>query len=180
METLVLNVAEIPVSVIPIRRAVTLILSDKAIIREAYPEMFYRSAIREIPSPSVIQCTHSDYMPKKYTNILPFTRKNVYIRDRGVCQYCGRKVSLSSFSFDHVIPKCLGGRSLWSNIVVACFRCNAAKGHKSTDKFKEPLTKPYAPKLSKAAPAHLVNKIANTIPIESWEDFIYWEIILEQ
>jgi 5-methylcytosine-specific restriction endonuclease McrA len=94
--------------------------------------------------------------------------------------YCGKKVSLNSMSFDHMIPRILGGTTCWENIVLSCFKCNSKKGGKHPDKFKWPIIMPYAPKLDKAAPAHLVNKIASEIIEETWEDFIYWEVILEK
>jgi len=96
MESLVLNIMTIPVSIVPYRRAVTLVRSEKAIVIESYPDTLIRSASFSMQIPSVIQCTHSDYIPKKYVKVLPFTRKNVYLRDHGRCQYCGHKVGLNS------------------------------------------------------------------------------------
>mgnify|MGYP001224177196 CR=1 FL=1 len=180
MESLVLNLMAIPVSIVPSIRAVTLVMSQKAVVLESYPDTFMRSASFSMQIPSVIQCTQSSYIPKKYVKILPFTRKNVYIRDQGRCQYCGRKVGLNAFSFDHVIPRCKGGLSVWENIVICCMKCNAEKGSKSLSRYKRPLLKqPFAPRLDKAAPAHLVNKIATEIPHITWTDYIYWNIILE-
>ena len=108
-------------------------------------------------------------------------RKNVFIRDGGQCQYCGKKVTLNSFTFDHVIPRCRGGRSVWENIVVSCLRCNGQKGRKSAkDYHRALLRQPYAPRLTKAAPTYLVNKINTEITIDSWRDFIYWQVVLEK
>jgi 5-methylcytosine-specific restriction endonuclease McrA len=181
MESLVLNLMAIPVSIVPYRRAVTLVVSNKAVVLESYPDMRFRSASVDMLIPSVIQCTQSDYIPKRYVKILPFTRKNVYIRDQGHCQYCGRKVGLNSFSFDHVTPRCRGGLSVWENIVICCMKCNSEKGSKSLSKYKRPLLRqPFAPRLDKAAPAHLVNKIATEIPTKTWIDYIYWHVILEE
>jgi len=56
-----------------------------------------------------------------------FSRLNVYMRDRGQCQYCARKVTFSAFEFEHVVPRSQGGRTGWSNIVVACHDCNQRK-----------------------------------------------------
>jgi 5-methylcytosine-specific restriction endonuclease McrA len=180
MESLVLNTMAIPVSIVPYRRALTLVVAQKAIVLESYPDTLIRASSFSMQIPSVIQCTHSDYFPRKFVNILPFTRKNVYIRDGGKCQYCGHKVGLSSFSFDHVTPRCRGGSSCWTNVVLCCLRCNSEKGSKSLGKYKRPLLRhPYAPKLDKAAPAHLVNKIAAEIPHISWRDYVYWNLILE-
>jgi 5-methylcytosine-specific restriction endonuclease McrA len=182
METLVLNIGLIPVSVVPIRRAVSLIASDKAVAMASYEGTGYRSAEGLfIPFPSVIKCTKSTYIPKHFTNVLPFNRKNVYIRDHGCCMYCGKKVSLSEFTFDHVIPRDSGGKTWWDNIVISCTKCNGQKGNKHVNRYKRQLIRaPYVPKLSKAAPIHVVKKLAAEIPHETWIDYIYWNIILER
>jgi len=195
MESLVLNSFAIPVSVIPIKRAITLVATKKAIALANYENTIIRSSgivihdsilmrsknsLISMAVPSVIQCVHSNYMPKKYVNVLPFSRQNVYIRDGGCCMYCGRKVSISNFTFDHVIPRCDGGKTTWDNIVISCMKCNAQKGRRSVNNYKRALIrKPFAPRLDKAAPAHLVSKIAAEIPHKTWIDYIYWNVILE-
>lgn len=190
MQTLVLNTYKTPISVVPSKRAVVLVLTQRAISLANYDDTLMRSAGSNFPSthknivismpiPSVIQCTDTDFIPRHYTKILPFNRRNVYIRDKGRCCYCDRKVSINEFSFDHVLAQSHGGQTTWENIVLACHRCNAKKGDRPVSKFKELIRKPYAPRLDKAAPAYLVNKIAAEIPHETWADFIYWSIILQ-
>ena len=197
LQTLVLNTASIPISIVPYKRILNRVHNGSAHVLKSYEgtwiksagfnvsmfssgfEKFSNASCIAMPIPSVIQCLHTNYIPE-FTNILPFNRKNVYIRDGGICQYCGRKVSLNSFSFDHVIARSLGGRSEWSNIVICCLRCNAEKGSKSLDRYKRKLLRqPFVPKLNKAAPIHIVNKIASEIPHETWTDFLYWHIILD-
>ena len=179
MQTLVLNIGQVPVSIVPVKRAISLITTDKAIALENY-NVTYRSANFTMFVPSVIKCTKSDYVPKHYTDILPFNRKNVYIRDGGRCMYCGRKVSLNDFTFDHVISRTAGGRTWWDNIVVSCFRCNGQKGHMHLNKYKRKLLhQPYIPRLSKAAPSHIVRRLAAEIPHETWVDYLYWNVILK-
>jgi 5-methylcytosine-specific restriction endonuclease McrA len=179
METLVVNIGLIPVSIVPCRRAISLIASDKAIALANYENEFYHSSNFVLALPSVIKCTKSNYVPRHFTNVLPFTRKNVYIRDGGCCMYCGKKVSLSEFTFDHVVAKDKGGKVWWDNIVVSCTRCNGQKGNKSLHRYKRQLIRaPYIPKLSKAAPAHVVRKLSSEIPHETWLDYIYWNIEL--
>ena len=179
METLVLNIGLVPVSIVTCRRAVSLIASDKAISLVDYDNQFYHSTNFTLALPSVIKCTKSNYIPKIFTNVLPFNRKNVYIRDGGSCMYCGKKVSLSEFTFDHVIPQKLGGKTCWDNIVVSCTKCNGQKGCKSANNYKRQLLrKPFAPKLDKAAPTHIVRRLSAEIPHITWLDFIYWNISL--
>lgn len=179
MDTLVLNCGSVPVSVVPHRRAIVLVECKGAVPLETYERTYSISNETKL-IPSVIQCVHSKYIPKNYTNVLPFNRRNVYIRDAGHCMYCGKKVSLSNFTFDHVIPRCEGGETCWTNIVVSCMRCNSHKGRKSVKNYKRLIRKPFAPKLDKAAPKQLVNKIASEeIQHETWSDYIYWNVILE-
>jgi 5-methylcytosine-specific restriction endonuclease McrA len=179
METLVLNLGMIPISIVPVRRAISLIASDKAVSVADYEGQFYHSLNFILPVPSVIKCTKSDYIPKHFTNVLPFNRKNLYIRDGGCCMYCGKKVSLSSFTFDHVTPRQSGGKTWWDNIVVCCSKCNGQKGSMPVSRYKRQLIRqPFVPKLNKAAPSHVVRKLAAEIPHETWIDYIYWEIEL--
>jgi 5-methylcytosine-specific restriction endonuclease McrA len=56
------------------------------------------------------------------------TRKNILLRDNYTCQYCGKKTQLT---IDHVLPRSRGGRDIWTNVVVACQRCNHNKGHQT-------------------------------------------------
>jgi 5-methylcytosine-specific restriction endonuclease McrA len=57
-----------------------------------------------------------------------FSRENIYARDKGMCQYCGTRVKVSEFEYEHVIPRARGGQTIWENIVVACTPCNQRKG----------------------------------------------------
>ncbi|MBD3320322.1 MAG: HNH endonuclease [Chitinivibrionales bacterium] len=181
MESLVLNAAGIPVSIVSWQRAVTLYYAEKAIILSEYENKILHSIRFSIRAPAVIQCLKTHYMPRRFVRVLPFSRRNVYIRDNGQCMYCGKKVSLANFTFDHVIPKCQGGKSEWNNVVVSCMRCNSRKGGRSVSHSGMNLLRhPFAPQLDKAAPANLVSRIAAEIPHESWEDYIYWNIILEE
>src|SRR3546814_7585707 len=54
-----------------------------------------------------------------------FTLFNLFLRDRFRCQYCG---SHNDLTFDHVIPRALGGRTTWENVATACAPCNLRKG----------------------------------------------------
>jgi len=179
LETLVLNYAGTPISIVPYRKVLSRIRNKTAIVKQVYEGTCIRSAGGwSQPIPSVIQSERTNYIPK-YTRLLPFNRKNLYIRDQGVCQYCGKKVSLNNMSFDHMIPRSIGGKATWNNIVLACLKCNSKKGARHPDKYKWPFRMPYAPQLSHAAPIHIVNKIASEIIEKTWEDYIYWEIIIE-
>jgi 5-methylcytosine-specific restriction endonuclease McrA len=179
-ETLMLSTGGIPIEIIDWQRAMALCYT----LETAYPIVEYKDKIIHTPNknyliPSIIQLLDSKHQPKKYIKNLPFNRKNVYLRDGGKCMYCNKTVSLSNFTFDHVIPQSLGGKTNWLNVVVSCMKCNSKKGCKPLGKCNLKLIRePYEPKLDKAAPASIVNKIGVNITEESWEDYIYWNVIL--
>jgi len=178
VETLVLSKSQTPINVIHWHDAIGQLFNDEAFVLAEYDVMVH-SPSTAMFVPSVIELSISDYVPKEYTKTLPFNRKNVYIRDHGRCMYCGKKVGISSFTFDHVIPQYLGGKTEWDNIVVACISCNSKKGGLLLHKAKVRLLRPpYAPRLNKAAPVDVVDKIGFKIPHETWTDYIYWNIIL--
>jgi len=182
VETLLISKGGIPIEVIDWQRAMALCYT----LETAYPLVEYKDKIVHSPNkeyfiPSVIQLLDSDHQPKKYTKILPFNRKNLYIRDGGRCMYCGKDVSLSNFTFDHILAQHRGGKTNWMNVVVSCMKCNSKKGGKLLSKTNMKLIRePYIPQLDKAAPSSIVNKIGIHIPEESWEDYIYWNVILEE
>lgn len=185
-ESLVLTMGRVPTAVISWQRAVTLIFDEKAIAVANYNYMLHSSRGEAIMfKPSVIQCIKSNFTPKNFTKTLPFNRRNVYYRDRGMCQYCRHKVSFNEFTFDHVIPQCEGGLSTWENVVVCCTDCNSRKGSgdpnfRGGQKKRRMLIRlPYAPRLSKAAPSHLVSKLAIDHSHDTWNEFIYWDVLLE-
>lgn len=75
--------------------------------------------------PRVIRLLHYDKVPRREVK---FNRRNIMARDGNRCQYCGRKLSASQLSIDHVVPKSRGGKSSWLNVVTACNPCNTRKG----------------------------------------------------
>jgi len=118
-----------PLGVISWVRAVTLIYSNKVTTLEEY-EHEIRSPSISIKAPAVVLFKNS-YVGKRVKNSIRFSRKNVWIRDEGKCQYCQKNVTLSSFTIDHVIPKTACGQTTWDNVVACCFSCNQKKGNKS-------------------------------------------------
>jgi 5-methylcytosine-specific restriction endonuclease McrA len=81
--------------------------------------------LREWKMPSVIRFVDAVTPQIK---VVKFSRENIYTRDKGACQYCGTKVKLSEFEYEHVQPRVKGGKTNWENIVVACTPCNQRKG----------------------------------------------------
>lgn len=117
---LVLNASYEPLCVVPGRRAVVLLLTDKAITVEE-GERLLHSERREVVVPVVVKLTR--YVKVPYASVVPLSRRAVFARDGGRCQYC----SAPATSLDHVIPRSRGGTHTWDNVVSACSRCNHVK-----------------------------------------------------
>lgn len=118
--SLVLNASFEPLSVVSQRRALGLVLCDKAEILHDTGAQF-RSERMAIPAPSVIRLRHFVKVP--YRRRAALSRRGVFLRDGGRCQYCGARAE----SIDHVIPRSKGGPHTWENVVAACRRCNTRK-----------------------------------------------------
>ncbi|WAX58141.1 HNH endonuclease [Jatrophihabitans cynanchi] len=118
---LVLNATYEPLCVVPLRRAVVLVLAEKAIVVEAGTEVMH-SARTAIRVPSVVRL--SRYVRVPYRREVPLTRRGVLDRDGHLCAYCGARAD----TVDHVRPRSRGGLHVWTNVVAACARCNHRKG----------------------------------------------------
>lgn len=125
MAVLVLNYDYQPVHITTWRRAIVLILKQKAELIEAHPTRKLLTARAEYPYPSIIRLLR--YVPIPYKNI-PLTRQNIFRRDGYRCAYCGSSYNLT---IDHVIPRSQGGTDTWENLVTACEPCNRRKGNRT-------------------------------------------------
>lgn len=117
---LVLNATYEPLGVVASRRAVVLVLDDKAELLHDTGEVL-RSERLALAVPSVVRLRQFVKVP--YTRRAPLNRRGVFARDGHRCQYCGGPAE----SLDHVIPKCRGGPHTWDNVVAACRPCNVRK-----------------------------------------------------
>ena len=118
--SLVLNATLQPLAVVPARRAVVLVLKEKADII-ASDGIVFRSERIQLPAPSVVRLRYFIHVPFRARAAL--TRRAVFARDGWVCQYCG----VQAENVDHVVPKSRGGEHSWENVVAACRRCNSKK-----------------------------------------------------
>ena len=76
-----------------------------------------------------------------------FSRINVFTRDNFRCQYCGESKKMGALNYDHLIPRFRGGKTVWENIVTACYPCNSRKGNRTPEEAgMRVLKKPYKPK----------------------------------
>jgi 5-methylcytosine-specific restriction endonuclease McrA len=119
-DALVLNASYEPLCVVAARRAVVLVLTDKA-VSVAVGDAVLHSARVEVPVPAVVRLTRFVKVPYRAT--VPLTRRAVFARDGGRCVYCGAAAT----SLDHVVPRSRGGAHSWDNVVSACSRCNHVK-----------------------------------------------------
>ena len=121
---LVLNATFEPLSLVSVRRAVVLLLREKAELVEATERML-SSVSRAFPEPLVIRLTRYVRLPHRS---VPATRSGVMLRDAYTCQYCGATPGRYELTVDHVIPRSRGGGHGWENLATACKRCNHKKG----------------------------------------------------
>ncbi len=126
--TLVLNAGYEPLQVVSWRRAMGLIFSSKAEVVSEYSETV-STISTSYTLPSVIRLNRYIRRSKRF-GFVSCSRKNVLLRDKYQCQYCGVYCKPSATTIDHVIPKSKGGDSSWENLVTACAHCNRKKGNK--------------------------------------------------
>ncbi len=137
---LVLNATYEPIGVISARRALVLMLDDKVDVLADTGERL-GSANRSFLVPSVIRLRY--YVKVPYKRTAPLSRRAVFARDHGRCQYCGRTAE----SIDHVIPRSKGGGHEWENVVACCRRCNTYKSDRLLENCSLKLRcKPAAPR----------------------------------
>jgi 5-methylcytosine-specific restriction endonuclease McrA len=133
---LVLNATYEPLNVVSIRRAVILLLKEKAEIVEA-AEAWLHSQQSALQVPTVIRLVYYVRIPRRFS--LPVSRRTVLARDHYTCQYCGIQPGKANLTIDHVLPRSRGGETHWENVTTACGPCNRRKGNRTPDEAKMPL-----------------------------------------
>lgn len=132
---LVLNASYEPLSVVSSRRAVCLLLAEKAEIVES-DEGVIRSENLAIPAPAVVRLRYMVRVPRRA--VAAVSRRAVFVRDEYRCQYCGARAD----SIDHVVPRSRGGTHVWENLAAACRPCNMAKRDRTPDEAGMRLLRP--------------------------------------
>ena len=120
---LVLDSSYRPIKQISWKKAMTLYFQEKIEVIKEYEDTWIRSPRKKFKLPSVIRLI--DYIFRLPWGIR-LTRTNLYIRDKGQCQYCSKKLNKGRFTLDHVIPKSKGGKTDWNNLVVSQSRSDGA------------------------------------------------------
>jgi 5-methylcytosine-specific restriction endonuclease McrA len=161
MRTLVLNAGYEPLAVVSFRRALVLVMNNKATIIKADDDNPVSSTTGDYERPSVIIL--SRYVRVPYVRRVPLTRRGVLRRDAHHCAYCGR----SANTIDHVVPKSRGGEESWENLVACCFRCNNVKGDRTLAQLGWNLR--FTPRMP-SGPAWLALGLDRHQP--AWDDFL--------
>jgi 5-methylcytosine-specific restriction endonuclease McrA len=178
---LVLNRSYLPVHVTTVRRAFTLIYQGTALAVNGDYETFdfdswRRQSVRRVevigtPSgwirvPRVIVLRAYDRVPRRHVR---YSRVNIFARDKFTCQYCGVKPPRSQLNLDHVIPRSLGGRTTWENVVCSCVECNRRKGGRTPTQARLSLQRrPVKPRWTP-----MMNHIVSRVRYEEWRPFLH-------
>jgi 5-methylcytosine-specific restriction endonuclease McrA len=134
---LALNSSFEPLTMVPLRRALRLVIDGKAEIVEADREKPVRSERLALPRPIVIRLTRFIHVPRRFRRQV--TNTFLFARDHYTCQYCARASNQlrprESLTRDHVVPLSRGGTNAWTNVVTACSVCNTRKAHHLPDEI---------------------------------------------
>lgn len=132
---LVLNADYQPLSYMPLslwswQDSVKAVFLDRVVVVETYSRTVRSASNLVIQIPSVIAL--KEYVskgPGEGKHDAPnFTRRNLFLRDTYMCQYCGNSHVAKGLTMDHVVPRCKGGATSWTNVVACCNPCNNRKG----------------------------------------------------
>jgi 5-methylcytosine-specific restriction endonuclease McrA len=197
---LMLNKHYLPVRVIGVRRAFSLLFRDLVEVihiedgdyqsydLESWVEVselrktfephehdWIRTVRMELAVPRIVRLMFYDRLPKQQVK---FNRRNIYARDGNRCQYCGKKFQTCELSLDHIIPRSRNGTSSWENLVCCCLRCNVRKGGRTpAEAGMRLIRKPVKPRVSPV----LSIKLSDS-RYRSWRQFLdhaYWNVELK-
>ncbi|MCE5198388.1 MAG: HNH endonuclease [Armatimonadota bacterium] len=163
-EVLVLNSDYEPLNICNMRRAIALVFLGKVDVLHEDGHSFHTvSSI--YTAPSVVRLRNHVRRP---TPQLKLSRRSVLARDNHTCQYCGYRGT--DLTVDHVIPKRLGGKNTWDNLVACCKKCNSKKSDKTLAQFGHPLL--HTPRKPKYVPFISFTKFVNGSRNLIWRDYL--------
>jgi 5-methylcytosine-specific restriction endonuclease McrA len=142
--------------------------SDWSKLRPREGDLFVQSVSFRLRVPEVIALLDYDRMPE---SAVTFSRRNIFKRDRYVCQYCGSQPGTGELTIDHVLPRSQGGVSSWTNCVLACVTCNKRKADRTPREARMTLRREPIRPTWKPVYADL------HVRLESWSKFVsevYW------
>ena len=190
---LVLNRSYLPIHVTSVKRAFSLLYQGLARAIDEQYQTFDFDAWRQVAVareeeaigtssgpirvPRVIVLVAFDRLPKRHVR---FSRINLMARDNFQCQYCSSKPARAELNLDHVVPRALGGRSTWENVVTSCVDCNRRKGGRTPHQARMQLRKrPVRPRWTP-----LMNLMLSSVRYKEWRPFLsvvdasYWNVEL--
>lgn len=157
-----------PLSLNTVKKVIKSLLKGRISVIKEYDDTIYIKN-KEFKLPKIV-------VLKKYINVShtpKFSRKNVYLRDNYTCQYCGQKFSPDELTFDHVLPRCKGGKTTWDNIVTACKCCNGKKGGKTLEEAHMNLIhKPFIPSM---ALLEKNSQLCGKYRYDDWFEELQWQ-----
>ena len=131
MRCLALNASFEPLTMVPVRRALRLVIEGKAEIVEADGDDVVRSERLTLPKPAIIRLVRFVHVPRRFRRQV--TNTFLFARDDYRCQYCHRTQAelrhRECLTRDHLVPISRGGGNEWTNVVTACSSCNTRKGN---------------------------------------------------
>jgi len=142
---IVLNADYTFINTINWKRAICLMVKEKVeVLKYTEKEVSNTDKTITLKIPAVIKLIKA--IRSLYRNKVPFSKKNVMVRDNYICVYCGTDKDLT---IDHVLPASRGGKSTFENCVTACAACNSKKSDRTPSECRMYLKKvPYAPTIS--------------------------------
>ena len=164
---LVLNASYEPINICAARRAIVLVLKGLAHPEEISPETLH-AARRQFNVPSVIRLLEYRRIPHQNRAL---SRKNILMRDRHVCQYCGKTGQSASLTLDHVIPRSRGGETAWENLVACCHKCNNRKGSRTPEEANMKLARVPRP-FSLHTSRHLIRLLGRGE--DQWRKYLFY------
>lgn len=169
LPTLVLDSYMFPHAVRSWEAVITAFYKGTVEILSEYDEVVYRNDERDVTirKPAVARLIKPT---RRFKKGVKFSRVNVMTRDNCRCQYCGAKLPMDSLTYDHVLPRKRGGKTVWNNIATACKPCNGVKGSRTPEEAGMPLKQvPFKPKvLPLAAP---LIALREDVP-EEWKPYL--------
>ena len=128
-QVLLLNFDQSPINIITVKKAYKLISKNKVYADYDSEECHEVQLVKEtIKIPKILILKYYIKLPQK--KIAP-SRKNIFHRDSYCCQYCGIDLCEKTATIDHIVPRCKGGGSTWTNMITACKDCNLFKGNRT-------------------------------------------------
>ncbi len=169
MRSLLLNASYEPLRVITWQKAIILLFKGKVEVIASHDRRI-RGVRISLALPSVLRLLRRVRVARRFHQV-PFSRSNIYLRDKYRCQYCANQFKASELTFDHVVPASQGGRKVWENIVTCCIQCNRKKGGKTPREagltlVRQPIRPSYLP-------AYAITFGLSDVP-NSWRDYLSW------